>query len=142
MSQSQLWADKLHEIQNQKRLLEMQEADAKTNLAQAMLTEDVTETLGSFGQKYQLSRPPSRYIFQLPREEFERLGILDICTPPAPEPKLTKATLDKLLKNRAVDDLTVAEWQTKGWYVVDRSDEITVKQVTTKLEELKSAVGF
>lgn len=130
-------ADKLHKLENEKRSLETQIELAKSALAQALVQEDKEVTLGSYGQKYKLYRPAARYTFNLPVEEFLANGILEDCTP---APKLTKTKLDELLKTRRLEDDTVAEWQRKGWYVIERSDEIGVRQVSTKLEDLQNAL--
>lgn len=138
---SLLLANQLHENQDQQRALQLAEATLKAELALAMLEEGVDQTVGDYGQTYQLARPNARYVFDIPDEEYDRLGIREACTPVA-KPKLTKALLDKLLKKCQLDDITVAEWQTNGWYQVERSGEITIKQVTTKMDDLRSAVGF
>lgn len=138
-------ADELHRVENQIRLLEASRDRLKIDLAAAIYQAGQNDVIGSYGQKYVISRPNTKYTFRIPDEEFDRLGLTEICTPPAPPPpgpKLNKTELDKLLKTRKLDDQTVLEWQQKGWYQVDRSDEITVKQVQTKLEELKATVGF
>ncbi len=133
-------ADLLHDIQNSLRLLESQEAQVKTELAAAMIREDVDTAIGSCGQTYKIAYPPARYLFSVPEAELSRLGILADCTPPPPAPKLTKTKLDDLLKKRRLDETTVASWCEQGWYEVERSGEITVKQVETKLETLQKVM--
>jgi hypothetical protein len=143
MESNTAWlADALHQIENQIRMLEIERDVARGNLAEALITSGEDCVIGSSGQKYKLARPSAKYTFDLPVEVFQHLGILQECTPPAPGPKLTKMKLDELLKKRRLDDEVVAHWQRQGWYTIDRSGEISVKQVETKLGELKEAIGF
>lgn len=142
-SNSTKCADKLGEIEDALRLMEFSRDRARADLAAAILAEGGEMAISSTGKTYKLSRPSTKYEFNVPKEELERLGILADLTPPpsAPEPKLNKTELDKLLKKRKLTDETVAEWQRQRWYVIDRSDEITVKQVETKMETLKQVMG-
>lgn len=134
------YADRLGEIEDSLRLLEGERDRARAELAAAILAEGGEMAISSTGKTYKLARPSTKYTFTVPPAGLERLGVLEECTPP-PAPKLTKSKLDDLLKRRRLDDETVVEWQRQRWYVIERSDEITVKQVETKLETLQKVIN-
>lgn len=135
------FADQLHDIENQIRVLETQRDVAKTYLAHALVVEQLDTVVGTYAQTYKLSRPNTRHQFNLPAEEFTKLGIFEECTE-KPVPKINKSKMDDLLKRRRIDDDTVRHWIDAGYYVIERSDEITVRQVQTKLDDFKAASGF
>lgn len=129
-------ADKLHDVQDILREYQKEEQDLKAQLAGLLKVAGIEQVTGSLGQRYAISYGRATYTFNLPVEEFERLGIKERCTPPAPGPKLTKAQLDKMLKTGDVTDADVAVWQAVGWYQVERSGELTIRQLESKAEDL------
>lgn len=127
----------LFEIQHQIRKLAEVEADLKAALAADLKGlqegDELPVIAGKYGQKYQLLPASNSYKFTLPREEYQRLGILERCTP---APKLTKTELDKLVKQGYIDHSTIAGWEEQGWYAVENSGALSVKQLASKPEDL------
>lgn len=138
-------ADKLYETQNQMRALEIEEANLKNELVGAMAVAGMDQIVGSYAQAYVRGlEGKTKYTFDIPESEYERLGIKSICTPQVepPKPKLTKTEMDKLVKQGRISNADVVTWEANGWYAVDRPSEVTVKQAVTKMEDLQSVAGF
>lgn len=137
-------ADELYQVQSKMSAYELMEANLKNELVRAMVSAGMEQIIGSYAQTYVRGyEGKTKYTFDIPESEYERLGIKDICTPQEPpKPKLTKTEMDKLLKQGRISNADVAAWEANGWYAVDRPSEVTVKQAVTKMEDLQAAAGF
>lgn len=142
--EAQTIADELYSVQEQLRKLQVLESDLAQQLSVLLCelrenNDDKPEIVGKFGQKYKLATKTPSYKFALPDEEYARLEIEADCTPELSKPKMTKTLLDKLLKTGRVPYAVVHEWQEKGWYAIEGQGEFTIKQVTSKAEDIAQA---
>lgn len=139
-------ADRLYDLQDQIRLLQEREQELSQELAAGLLAlrteEDPMPAItGKYGQKFQLAKKRASYVYNLPQQEYERLGIIQACTPVA-GPKMTNTKMKELMKLGRVTHNDVNHWMNQGWYQVDDSGEMTIRQVQTDTQTLKQAVGL
>lgn len=127
-------ADELYQVQDDMRQLQSLEKSLKQQLAAhlhqlASKDEPLPKIVGSQGQVYKLSKSNPVHKFDLPKTEYERLCILELCTP---EPKMTKGQMDTLLKEGVINHADITRWTAEGWYSKEEGGELSIQQVKTK----------
>lgn len=130
--------DEIYKIDNQMRDLQAQrdglQNDLIVQLAAARKNDrDFPEVVGSYGQRFKLAKPNNQYKFSIPQEEFDRLGITEEFTK---APSMNKSGMDDLKKRGVITDIDVANWIQEGWYTPIISDELTLKQLQSKKEDV------